>query len=348
MSNSISVISTQMQLINCIETIKNKGCETNDLIVYIASKGRYEQINELLKTDYCQSVFNNIIVVNLYSKNRAILFYNLLKFKKTLVLWLKKRTYDFCISGNYGYNFHMYFMYLVGLHNLRVEYILVDDGAAMINIAYRRMREIQDDTPKRHLSNIEKFFFDIEGYLTFVPSKLTYYSVYDIETTNDDILVKQNYNYLKSYNNKDINISDDRNIDVIFLGQPLIEGNILTYEQYNRYLQAIANYYCDKKLMYVYHPIESSTSLDYNNRKRYQTVRSKFSFEILATSVPENTKIISFYTSTLPNLVYMGFNFQIISVYLNEINNLDSEKRRNIQRVYDNFSNISGLSVLNI
>lgn len=337
---SISIVSTQMQLINCVETICKLGCVQNELIVYSATVSTLNTIKMLLKTESYRNLFEKIDIYYVDYKNIIENAISINKFRKH-VSFVSNNNYNYCISGNYRFDVYKYFLYKITKNNNNCIPVLIDDGLAMLNIAKIRGRDIkQKHWQVEYTSLINKVILGSYSFNTYNLKQIYYYTIYNLLPSGNDIVFKQEYSYIRKNN---INLGF-KNIDwskykAIFLGQPLIKFGYCTKEEYNSHIKKALNIY--KNIIYIPHPAEDCLQIDDDLVNSVRVENFKFCFEIIVASLPPTITICSFFTSVMPNIKWMGYENPLVAFYVNVNDNLSDDIKVELKRTYDLFDSLS-------
>ena len=308
---TISVVSTQMQLINCVEYLDKKQSPYNILFITTKSSRRKEQIFEILENQCFGKYFQKIKVLSLtgYRIIDLLLFFLYFVYIKFFCLFYN---INICILGNYR-DFLGRYLYM---NLLSSELIVVDDGLATLPIADGRISEKRKIPFVFYPNRVVQFMY--RNKTSLIPDKITFFTIYDICVTGLDTKIHNTYAYLKAVSDKmDIPISL-RQADVIFLGQPLYH-NILSYDRYSWYLQQFSKG-IGSNIIYYPHPEEK-----YENWKtlncgdHFKYIENKYSIEILLCSLKDTAKVISFFSSAITNVRFINHSLTPESIYLSEI-----------------------------
>jgi hypothetical protein len=140
---------------------------------------------------------------------------------------------------------------------------LLDDGTDTLEINSQRNgrfelnRAISDHrkTPfwKTFINDFRRRYYD---WNTAEVSELTYFTVYDLNVGKGDRVIKNEYRYLRS-----LLKLKQRDDNVYFLGQCLVEDKFMTQSSYLSYLESVRNYYSRDKVVYIVHPRESKAMI---------------------------------------------------------------------------------------
>ena len=334
---SITIISTQMQLINAIEAINKFDCKVNYLIVYAASTKRLEQIKFILDNKKYANFFTSIKYFTI-DLNRISIIVNIVYFLLFINIKARNKIYDYCIIGNYNYYIHRYVQLMSNKKNKNIKTVLVDDGLSILDYSNSRMLEIINKTVYLYGSKIHKIIIKSINFRSYIPTKLIFFTLYsDLIISNNDTIIANQYIYLIS-NLESFNLLRQDEKRIYILGQPLIENKIIDKKTYNLYLRNLHNFFSEfslKRLIYIQHPGENIiNSIDDKNTSIFEIVSLPLSFEIFAFSLSSNSIIVGFYSSALINLNRMKFDFKLYSIFINEID-INPEIYKKIKLAYD-------------
>ena len=293
--NSISIISTQLQLINCVEYIKAHQLKDNVLFVYACSKKRQHQIKYLLNTEIYRQIFDRVYYIPQWMYINSYLY--ILWDKLLSFLLLKHPKYSNVIIGNYIHIVHKYFMLRSFLKNNNINCVIVDDG--MLSLSYPNIREHELKTRKVNLDyNTSRFINKLyaDDYSRLIDISYTFYTSYLKFINNHDKIEKNVMNYLNDNSNKISDIQEIKQVKNIIIGQPFVDLDILSKEDYEKVLTFIINTTNDNNAIYVCHPAE---------KKLPSTAIRKLSFslpfECLVYILNEDCNLWGITTSALIN-----------------------------------------------
>lgn len=352
--NSISIVSTQMQLVNCVEAIRQYGFTHNDLIVWSSSTNREKQLISLLDRFDYKSYFHNVSIHTRLSYGGVRSILSIFKEKK----FFKKSncSVDAVLIGNYKLLQVKYFLHKLLRKNSAVNVISLDDGIATCEAVSLRNKEIH--THKMAFDDISRLFklVYLGGFLWGwkSPEKVVFYTSFEQLIINSKVVAaKNNYSYIKSQLSSKSNESLSQ-YDVVFLGQPLVQMALLTSEQYSRYILEYINKYTScytHQIVYIPHPAEETEqSLSEEIRSVINIKRLDLPIELylIASSTLQKKKVVGFYTSALVVLKQMiPCNIiDVFSIYVNEIEKIvDVNEKRILEDAYG-FIEDSGVPIL--
>lgn len=355
-NSSISVVSTQMQLVNCIEAIHYYGFLHNELIIWAYSKTRQEQMISLLdKLDY-RRLFVKVLIHTREGSDRKSILKSICREKRFFKTYTINH-YDAIILGNYKLLQEKYFLKRVIDANREVRTIVVDDGLAACETAILRNNECNvgrmqfDET-----SPLFKLFY-LNGLLFRwdAPSSILFFTSFKNLLINEcDSRSANDYAFLKEFINRSPANSLD-SYDIIIIGQPLVQMHLLSKESYSDYIIDCINGISEGgqlNIVYIPHPGENpDTSVSTTLSAMISIKRMELPIELyLLSSNREKIKhIVGFYTSALVNIKQMELESccRIHSLYFNELEDLQNENLRRIIKNAYCFIGDNGISIMN-
>lgn len=205
---------------------------------------------------------DNILFVNIRIKNKKIIDYLKLFFYRFRYVFLK---IDKVFIGNYESGFFR----LILKQFSKNQIILMDDGAKTINI--------------------QNNFRDTLNYNLF--------TMFDFKPYKNQIIVKNNYQLVQK-NLQNLKIEEEK---ILFLGLKLSEINIVSQKYYLQQIDKIANYYKDKKIIYIPHRGENQDKIAKINKiSNLEVVQLHYPIELYGLynkNIPY--KVCSFYSTAL-------------------------------------------------
>jgi len=254
-NTSVSIVDTQIQLINVTELINKIGCQNNCLIVGSILPHRVKQIKLLLKEEAIHPIFKRLYFTHIIlSDSRLFLllnsFYSLVLIP--IILFLHKNL-NIGVIGNYLNPTHRYFQYICNKISKNIAHFVVDDGTNTIGNAAIRIDEINQGKSKIILNSKSSYvmfhLFLIKK--NFIPPKINFFSVYNVDCVLPDNLIINDYNYIRNAALAKITIEPD---SVVIVGQCLAEENIMKHANYIKYIKYIISANGGKKIYYFPHP----------------------------------------------------------------------------------------------
>ena len=338
---SLSIVSTQMQLLNCIEYITLNNISSNHLILFALSPSRYSQLNDILEVSCNKNIFDKITPF-VFGKIK------LLNFSKAIFLYLYilllsfKKEYKVCIVGNYRVSYGRKFWAL----RPDVEKIAVDDGAATVTWFKVRNEELKTRVPQLFYTT-RLLRVILQNKRDMIPDNVKFFSIYHSLLPSSDIIINNSYKYLRSNIKSYSNSSSILSRRFIFLGQPLYLHDIISIENYNAYLLKMYET-VGRDFVYYPHPEEyNDTWMCDAVKSHYKYVENHFSFEIYALMAEKPLTIVGFFTSALTVIKDLRPNFDIISIKFSEISKLNKKYAGELENVYKYFDE-SGIQIISM
>lgn len=344
---SLSVVCTQMQLVNCIEAIMRYKSENNDLLV-LAAPNRIEQIEGLIREYSQYFCFDNIFRFKPSSYSLISTIREFMIIRSTAM----KNFYDIVFLSNYKQARQRCLLKKIGLRFDNLKIVLIDDGLAVCEIVKRRNKECVTNTADIHYSTkLNRIMYQL-FVGNYIPPKVEYFTVYNnIEIYRKDIIRINEYTFIKN-NNLGISPNISRN-SVIILGQPLVGSygmSSFTKESYCSYIKNALNdlEFFSKDIYYFPHPVEDTmVTLSEEILNRIKIQKSKIPFEIIALKLDTSIPVIGFYTSALVNLRESDKSRIITAIYFSEINSSTNHRfKKIVNEAYDYMESI-GIKILN-
>ncbi|MDH5471992.1 MAG: alpha-2,8-polysialyltransferase family protein [Gammaproteobacteria bacterium] len=213
--------------------------------------------------------------------------------------------------GDYNYVYMRHFVNSVK-HDKTV---LLDDGTATVGVAQNRSKNKANNLLLKKRKRIKLFLKRMFlGLKKDGLDKICFFSAYKIKIGENDELINNNFNYIKS-------ISQYSGVEdsVYFLGSPLNEVGVMTEKSYLDQLAMVKAYFNGQHVVYVAHRREESDKLDKIRKELNMEIRL-FDYPIeyqIAILGPKPRVLASFVTSALENLrLIMGDKLKIISFKL--------------------------------
>lgn len=229
--HNIFMVTSPLQLMNAIEAIEHFKTHKNILVILYMERKSLSQIKKLI--DFID--WEMIKYIPLPKSNRDRLF-----FAKTVhdrLKEIKKREVNSIFVGDYK---SAHLNHVVNFFKTQKIYLL-DDGLAQLNYHH----EMRNETYKVKIrSMIYKLLFyklDVIDY--------TFFTIFNIP---NEKVIKNNYDFFK----KNIQSKEIKN-SVYFIGQPLVELEIMSVENHKKELVKIINFYKAKDFIYVLHRREN-------------------------------------------------------------------------------------------
>lgn len=315
MKRSISIINTEIQLINVIEAIQHFECKDNYLVIgqFNIRPERIQKIEKMLEEPLFNQHFKKIIHLPLYLSNTNPLrfFGYVLAYIKFFFLILFSKKFDFCFFGVVTDIIVKPIVYLTQYKNNQCLLCVIDEGTRIMVDASIR---IQNETLliQQNRKKIPLFY----GYFLAITRKwiypaLTYFSIYSLSLLKQDKLIKNKYHYFRQ--NRIPQILLEKN-SVIIVGQPLYELHITTLSTYQQIIQNIIAKYEHCPIYYAPHPIETA----YNQwiPRQVQLLNTQYPLELVLIANQPNA-VIGFNSTVLFNYAALDQK-NIYSVLLSE------------------------------
>lgn len=353
---SVSIASTQMQLLNCIEAIFKYGYDNNDLIIWAYSKNRERQLLNLLEKLDCGRLFRKVTVYTRHNTGGFRTYISILS-EKSFFKRYDVSGYNVFISGNYKLIQEKFFLRRVIRANNNVSIIVVDDGLATRETSNLRVREVTTGKMVFDETSISYKLFYLSGYLFKwkAPDTIEYFTSYSKLTIScSDTAVLNNNDFIKQ-NGISNKFSFENDSTIIFLGQPLVQLNILSAEVYSNYIETFIYKELDgdyANLLYIPHPAENvdeSLSLELKTKLNIQAV--ELPVELFLLSIPQGVEkyIVGFYTSALVNIQQLSIaNCRCRAVYIEEIESFSDLNMKRILKDAYNYIEESGIPIIHL
>jgi len=299
-SKKVIFVNTPLQFLNVLEleNIQLNREAATERFVFVTNSTE----NDLVKIREIKN-FYNLEYCHIYNVNFFLT-------KLFLIILLKIReilNYKIyiLIIGNYTNAFLIRFL------NVSKIIYVVDDGTNFF-----------DKNDKKILKKKNVFFF------TFINFKI--FKKYKLQNVikNNFLLIKSKLN-IKKNNKKN---------EILILGSPYVEGEIISLQQYNKYLLLLKNKYKNNKIYYFAHPKENLENL-----KKYENnfilIKSHLPIELfLVLRQYRFSRIISFNSTALitlrrifgMKLHLLNYNFINTSLKSKIYGNLNISKIKNI------------------
>ena len=292
---NLFILRSPLQVINAIEAIKHFELKNNIVVlIYNSLDTNTKQINELIETEEW------VEIIKLEDSGRS----KLTKYV-TLIKKLKKDIYRYLFLGDFGT------IQRIIIPNITKEYVyLIDDGATTLTIYNQFLK------PKKlNKFNFREFRYLFFGLKFIIRDKINLFTYFDLESIDENTVVKNKLLELKNRYLKDI--TKDNNI--YFIGQPLDSVKILNVNQYVKVIEALIEKY-NKKIIYIPHRSESQ-----NLRNSVESIKSEL-FEIKTLNMPVEIyflqekiipfKIVSFFSVVLitAEIILEGVDIDIIKI----------------------------------
>lgn len=346
MKRSITIINTEIQLINAIEAIHYFGCEENFLVIgqFNFQPKRIQKIENMLKEPLFRQHFKRIIHLPFYfsHKNPLRFIGYILAYIKFFFLILFSKKFDFCFFGVMTDIIVKPIAFLTQYKNPQCELCVIDEGIRIIADTLDRVHN-----QEAIIRQSKKKPLLLQGYYQAITKKwqyptLTFYSIYQLSLLPQDRLIQNTYVFFKQNRLSSIRLD---NHAVLLIGQPLFELHLMELSDYQKIIQQIVEKYKPFPVYYAPHPIETEYTKWLPDQ--VTVVKSQYPIELLIM-VNQVDALIGFNSTALLNCASMGICDNIISISVeNNSNTLSSEtaKENQLQKEMTNLGiNIVSLS----
>lgn len=323
MLKTVSIVSTQMQLVNSVEYIKTcvNAPAHHFLVVCTGSKNRRRQIDSLLKCPCYNQVFSQTEYISLASRPFFYLKEIICKYKLSRLF--SDNFFDIIVAGNFLSIYHRYFQFVCGRKNRGAKYVFVDDGTATAESVPLRKKELTTGILQclQFSRSVKFLYFTLDpSFKSFVPDSVSFFSVYkNLDFPKKDEFTTCEYSYTKQLRFEDSSKFD--NLDVVIIGQPLVSAGIMRKDRYNEILNSFIKGVPNKRtiIAYVPHPSEDiQVSLEANTRNKCIIMRPSIPFELWLIT-HDIRCLVGYYSSALVNTHYLFPDLKIISLFPVEI-----------------------------
>jgi len=327
----ISIVSTQLQLLNCIEFVCQNNITDHTLLIYAASEKRLIQIKKVLQLPYVACKIQKTFFLLAYGRGSGYIrtLFNRARVRALFVM----KQYDYCVICNY-HNIAHRNLYRLASSNPNTQLVHLDDGLAIADCIELRKKELERGKPELVCSRSDKYLYNycINKY---VPKSILFFTPYKVNVTDVDKYVKNDYSYLKAQMllNNIVNLS---NAPVIILGQPIVAFGLLTKQQYSNCIERVLDSYGISKGPYMYlpHPVEDVTSsLEKRVANKITLLKSGLPFELLCTTINADALVMGFYTAALSCIKIFDIKCRVCAIHP-QYNYKDEGERHVIETAY--------------
>lgn len=231
---NIFIVVSPLQLLNSIEAVEHFKVEDNVLLFLIADDESSHQMKELLV--YYQ--WDKILYID-YPKSNI----DKLIFPIKLHLLINKLLSSQIENIFFGEYRSIYIQHMVNYFNCSKCY-LVDDGLATLNIDKNGNEKVKSNAI---LFLYKLFFYKLEKI------DFTCFSIFNLKQKN---VVRNNYSFIKK-----LNYQKEVKPVVYFIGQPIVELEMMSNYQYKLELEKIIKFYVPKKFVYILHRREEEQKI---------------------------------------------------------------------------------------
>lgn len=258
MKRSISIINTEIQLINVIEAIQHFECGNNYLVIgqFNIRPERIQKIEKMLEEPLFKQHFKKIIHLPLYLSNKNPLRFigYLLAYIKFFFLILFSKKFDCCFFGVVTDIIVKPIVFLTHYKNPQCMLCVIDEGIRVTVDANERVKNAELITLQNKKS--QKLLY---GYYQAITRKwlypsLTYFSIFQPVLLPQDTLIPNMHVFFKSNRISNIQLSDNA---IVIVGQPFYELHFTSLEKYQEIIHHIIEHNSGKSIYYAPHPIET-------------------------------------------------------------------------------------------
>jgi len=270
---NLALINSEFQLINLIELIDQKKIDTDEIIIFIGF-GRFEYLILEHYLNILRKLNKKINICEIYISSFLFFFITTMhvfrKYKNIIV--------GRYLSESFFLNFFLYADY---------KYIL-DDG--MENLNFKNF----------NIFNTNKFKF-LNLFFSTRLNKIVFFTIFS-NFFKKFYYVQNCYTYLnKFYSNKKI----EKN--VLFLGSGILEDNIISRNDYYKYLLKIKKKFKNYKFIYYPHPLEI-------NDKGLKVFLINNNIPFIKKKFPINLDLLRF--KSYPKIFISPFSTALISLQI--------------------------------
>jgi hypothetical protein len=335
---NVFVVDTPYQLLNAIEAIHSLQLSNNHLFLIRFRNSSLERFLPLIKAaDWARVSFPSVLIeptpwVSKALGARAYRWYCCyLNFKRMRTLAKIARSIkhaDKIFLGHYWAEEKWYMRHIANTIKYNALYLL-DDGTDTIDINERRNRIDGDKQPAHtekndgHTSLSKRLVRSLRtkywtGNVTEAPS-VTFFTTYEIDVRNGDLLVRNNYDFLRSMLPAQQIPKQDA---VLFIGQCIVDDRSIEANVYLDFLSKVREYFAGKKLIYVPHPRESASwvaEIGKHLQCDLWSPSSVIEYDLIAQGVRPNI-VAGFQSSALISLArLMDPDVKIVSFYIDPV-----------------------------
>ena len=300
---SFGIVSTQMQLLNCVELLQTLGIDHNELLVMAFSAERKRQILHIIESLSYTAFFKKISVVE--PKYKSDVFNSFYFKRKINKATFRCSTYDTLLIFNYKNIYIRYAYYKIWEKVPNINTYVVDDGMSNLEILRRRNEELNAgkasiELGRRHYSVV----FPLNGLKKCVAPKLSFFTNHDsINIHLPDVFIRNNYEHVR--NGDFSKLTFDEDMDICFIGQPLPQFGTLDKETYNLWIRKFITDYNVRKgsVKYIPHPAEIiDENIEEELKKELTITNLDLPIEIYALKFSSSVIVAGFYSAALFNV----------------------------------------------
>lgn len=246
---NIFIIETPLQLINAVEAKHHFSLETDCTLIILddQSGNNFQQIESIID----RNDWKNIAII----ANKNTLTSHILALRQ-LNRFIKIHCDSFSrlFIGEYRAKLMRHLANLPAFS----EVYLLDDGTATHKIAEYRLLYLQGKTPHKYQRGLKKYINKrrLLGLRDQDLEKIHFFTVFNIPHQLPDQVTLHNYNYHRSLTQSFSTLEHS-----FFIGCPIMEMNIVSHQNYFRYLKTIASLHTGK-ILYIPHRRENTEKLE--------------------------------------------------------------------------------------
>lgn len=331
---SVCIVSTQMQLLNCVELIRSLKIECNDLFIIAPTSKRKAQILGVIEALSYMALFETITILEPKYKWSIL---NSINYKKRIQQYFLSRQFDIIILSNYKEILVRYSFFCARKKQPSLTTYLVDDGLSLLEIVRRRSWELENNEASININSRHLFLvFPIRRLKRCIAPKLFFFTNHKLKGLSryDEIIIND-YRYLRKTDSANLQLN--YNASIFIIGQPLSQQGIIDKNVYNDYLLSfIKENNCPNGFAcYVPHPVEVvDDNLDDRMSQLINVVTFELPFEIYALSFPSSMIIVGFYSAALYNVHMIRPDLRVVCIYPRNGQNCFRKDERIINNAY--------------
>jgi alpha-2,8-polysialyltransferase (POLYST) len=347
---NVFLVKTPLQLLNAMEAKYFFNLDKKQCVLIIM--GDRKSQHQLLMLSEAVDEWEDVIVLN----NVCLFFGN--PFNKCNSFWFKcfgrinffnKSIFNIRrlnkISryiGDVDYIFLGYVKYVFMRHFANItphkKIYLLDDGSATLIVANQRNQGITVDSDigfKGWLKLFVKKFF--QGIKSQDLKHYNYFTMYDIDSSADDLIVRNDYRYLRS-SSELLPVTSD----IYFIGGPLSEVGMLSQDSYFDHLRRVQKFYSGKKIIYVAHRRESKDKLDkIKTELDFEVKLFDYPIEYQLAFVGPRPEIVASFVSTALDSCRIIFSKKIKLVSF-KLESQNGSRRKQLKLMYKSYESHVG------
>lgn len=329
---TLSIVCTQLQLINAIECVKYYQSTDNTLILDCASRTRRNQLENLLSMDIYKDIFNKVYYSDI-TKNR-LAYVDMIYAKMLIQVLILLFKYQTIIVGNYNVLKHKYAIVKGISQNKSCRAIVVDDGT--VSLFYPEIREKEVSSGICDVSYENSRFSRMLYHNSLEPlvsANINFFSLYKLQLSPSDSFIENRFDYLTNNLYNVVSGLDLSIYDTVIIGQPLIELNVISSLNYKRCISEIRNQN-EGHMLYVSHPEEFSYPFADLGVK---IIKFSLPFECMVKLLNPNTAIYGFTSSALINAKLLCPEKRVVAIDLSRVLNRETNFIEVSSKIYTSF-----------